>query len=116
MAYDDIAHDSQNPFPGKVFNKPDRSGPGVDVYAGCKIDYKGADVTPDLFIAVITGDKAKVAGHGNGKVLQSTSQDYVFINFADHGAPGLIAFPSEYLYSDKFIAALKTMHAKQSYK
>lgn len=107
MAYDDIANDAENPVPGKLFNKPDPSGPGVDVYEGCVIDYKGNDVTPDNFIAILTGDKAKVAGHGNGRVLESTSEDYVFINFADHGAPGLIAFPNEYLYSDKFIGALK---------
>jgi len=37
MAFDDIAHDPSNPFPGKIFNKPN----GEDVYAGCKIDYKG---------------------------------------------------------------------------
>merc|ERR1719316_2485074 len=51
MAYDDIAfHNSSgyvNPFPGQLFNKPTAAGtPGKDVYAGCKIDYKGDDVTP----------------------------------------------------------------------
>jgi len=40
MAYDDIAKDPENPFPGQVFNKP-ATGEGVDVYAGCNIDYKG---------------------------------------------------------------------------
>jgi len=36
MAYDDIANNFENPYPGKLFNKPTKAGtPGVDVYAGC---------------------------------------------------------------------------------
>lgn len=46
FAYDDIAKASQNLFPGKVFNKPSYANPGEDVYAGVKIDYSGALVTP----------------------------------------------------------------------
>jgi len=87
MAYDDIANNPSNPFPGKLFNKPDPTGPGVDVYEGCNIDYKGADVTPQNFMDVLTGK-------ASGKKLESTSEDNVFIFFSDHGAPGLIAFPS----------------------
>jgi len=50
MAYDDIANNSRNPFPGQMFNKPTESGvAGTDVYAGCKIDYRGSDVTPENF-------------------------------------------------------------------
>ena len=64
MAYDDVANDPQNPFPGKLYNSPN-SG---DVYKDCKIDYKGADVNPDKFLAVLTGDQAKA----KGKVLNST--------------------------------------------
>lgn len=56
MAYDDIANDSQNPFPGQIFNKPTEDGtPGADVYAGCKLDYTGAAVTPKNFVKVLTG-------------------------------------------------------------
>ena len=44
MAYDDVANSSENPFPGKIFNKPSK-GPGVDVYEGCMIDYTKKDVT-----------------------------------------------------------------------
>jgi glycosylphosphatidylinositol transamidase (GPIT) subunit GPI8 len=86
MAYDDIASSSQNPFPGQLFNKPDPTGPGYDVYAGCNIDYKGADVTPQMFMDVMTGK-------ASGKKLESTAEDNVFVFFSDHGAPGLIAFP-----------------------
>ena len=46
MAFDDIANNSRNPFPGQVFNKPTYSDPGKDVYKGVKIDYSGTNVTP----------------------------------------------------------------------
>ena len=69
FAYDDIAHNSRNPFRGKVFNKPTYKEPGVDVYDGVKIDYSGASVTPSMFMNVLVGNKTK----GMGKVLESTS-------------------------------------------
>jgi len=113
MAYDDIANDPENPFPGQVFNKPALLKKGTDVYAGVKIDYKGADVSPSNFLAVLKGDSKATGGK---KVLQSTAQDNVFVYFADHGAAGLIAFPSEYLYADDLINALTYMHDNKMYK
>ena len=56
LAYDDIANNPQNPFKGELYNKPD----GHDVYAGCKIDYKGNAVNPTTFINVLKGDAAAV--------------------------------------------------------
>lgn len=111
FAYDDIAKNVRNPFPGKVFNKPN----GDDVYEGVVIDYKGADVTPDNFLKVITGDKESMAQIGTGKVLESTEKDNVFIYFSDHGSDGLIAFPIGYLYADVFNDAIKTMQEKKLY-
>ena len=105
FAYDDIANSASNPFPGKVFNQPN----GKDVYASCKIDYRGSDVNPKKFLQVIKGE-------GSGKVLKSTSADKVFMYFADHGAPGLIAFPSGHLYADDLNSALKEMHSKNMYE
>ena len=67
LAVDDIANYRTNPFPGQVFNKPTDAGtPGVDVYDGCVIDYKGTDVTPETFTKVLTGDDS-----AGGKVLKS---------------------------------------------
>ena len=37
MMYDDIANSKENPFPGKIFNRPN----GPDVYAGVPKDYTG---------------------------------------------------------------------------
>ena len=64
LAYDDIANNSENPFPGQIFNKPN----GEDVYAGCSIDYTGRHVTPENFLAIIQGQAHKVSG--GSKVLK----------------------------------------------
>lgn len=110
MIYDDVANDPENPFPGKLFNKPN----GNDVYAGCNIDYKGDSVTPSNFLNVLKGDASAVKG-GNGKVLKSTKDSKVFVFFADHGAPGLIAFPNEYLYAKDLNAAFNQMYSSKMY-
>lgn len=104
FSYDDVADSSQNPFPGQLFNQPD----GVDVNEGCNIDYRGADVTPDKFLSVLRGE-------GEGKTLKSNENSKVFINFADHGAPGLIAFPTERLYADDFHKTLLHMNENNMY-
>jgi legumain len=113
MAYDDIANNDQNPFPGALYNQPGDNPPNV--YEGCKIDYKGGDVNPDNFLAILKGDKSGVSG-GNGRVLESTKEDNVFINFVDHGAPGLIAFPVQYLYADTLLSTLSDMEKLGKYK
>jgi legumain len=102
MAYDDVANSPENPFPGKLFNKPD----GHDVYEGCNIDYTGSSVNPSNFLSILKGDASGVHG-GNGKVLKSDGNSKVFIYFTDHGAPGLIAFPSQYLYANDLNNALE---------
>jgi len=115
MAYDDIANSKYNPFPGKIFNHPD----GKDVYAGVIIDYYEKDVTPENFVAAITGDKDAVIKKDErttGKVLTSTSEDNVYIYFSDHGSDNSISFPSTYLFADELNDALNTMYQKKMYK
>jgi len=118
LYFDDIANDPDNPYPGKLFNKPTLQGvPGVDVYENCQKDYTGNDVTAANFMNILTGNAAAMKGIGTGKVLQSTSDDNVFINFVDHGGPGLIAFPTgPYLYSNDLNTTLITMYQNQMYK
>eukprot|EP00937_MAST-01D_sp_MAST-1D-sp2_P007516 g7516.t1 len=78
MMMDDVANSRQNPFPGKMFNQPTAAGtPGVDVYDGCTPDYRGKDVTAQLFLDVLQGNADAVAGKGNGKVLKSGPHDKV---------------------------------------
>ena len=71
MAFNDIANNTRNPFPGQIFNKPTYADPGVDVYKGAKIDYQGADVTPENFVNILTGKKSLMKGVGSGKVLET---------------------------------------------
>jgi legumain len=111
---DDVAHASENPFPGKLFNKPTADGtPGVDVYEGCNPDYRGSNVTAEKFLQVLQGNKTAAGG----KVLESKGTDHVFVNFVDHGGPGLIAFPNgPYLYKDQLQKAIEFMHTNSMYQ
>jgi len=112
LATDDIANNPSNPYPGQMFNKPTAAGtPGVDVYAGCKIDYSGTDVTPEMFVKVLTGDDS-----AGGKVLKSTKKDRVFVNFVDHGGVNIIGFPRTTMHATELVGALTTMHSQSMYK
>lgn len=112
MMYDDIAQNTQNPTPGIIINHPQ----GKDVYQGVVIDYKGEDVTPANFLAVLSGDAASLKGVGSGKVLKSGPNDRVFVNFVDHGATGLVAFPSDELYARDLMDTLLKMHNQKKFK
>lgn len=117
MMYDDVAGNSENPFKGQLFNKPTADGvAGDDVYAGITIDYKGKAVTPEVFSKVLAGDADGLATLGSGKVLRSTSNDEVFVNFVDHGGVGLIGFPNSVMHATQLVDVLKSMHEKQMYK
>merc|ERR1719253_2187942 len=114
MMYDDVAKSDMNPFPGKLYNFPWKSeAEAVDVYAGCKLDYIGKHVTPEKFLAVLSGDE-EAAG---GKVLKSKADDHVFVNFVDHGGVGIIAFPEdEVLHASALNRTLTRMHKRRMYK
>jgi len=112
MMYDDIAHNRRNKRPGTIINKPG----GSDVYKGVPKDYTGQDVTPENFLNVLKGNKSAMAGIGSGKVINSGPDDLVFVNFADHGAPNLIAFPHGELHAKDLISAINYMNATRKYK
>ena len=111
FSYDDIAHNERNPFPGKIFAEPSPDSEGKDVYANCKIDYRGDLVTPENFLAVLLGEQEKV----QGPVLKSTSDDHVFIFFDDHGGPDVICFPNDDLHKNDLIKTFEQMHKKKIY-
>mmetsp|Transcript_8827 Transcript_8827/g.16194 ORF Transcript_8827/g.16194 Transcript_8827/m.16194 type:complete len:447 (-) Transcript_8827:150-1490(-) len=113
MMYDDVAGDQRNPFPGQLFNRPNANADPVDVYAGCKKDYTGDDVTPEMFLNVLRGDAQATRGRA---VLNSTAEDDVFINFVDHGAPGLVAFPFGRLHAPDLLEALDFMYENNMYE
>ena len=78
FAYDDIANNARNPFPGQMFNQPN----GKDVYGGVVIDYFGKDVTPSNFIAAITGDADAVVKTDERSVVFSDTVVRVGENMA----------------------------------
>jgi len=113
MYYNDIAHSASNPYKGKIFNKPTAKGTaGVDVFAGCPQHYTGKNVTVEKFMAVLTGDETVAKGL---PVLKSTANDRVFVNFVDHGATGIIAFPVGEMTAKQLKTTLTTMHTKKMY-
>lgn len=111
MMYDDIAHNPSNPTPGIIINKPN----GDDVYKGVPKDYTKEDVTPDNFLNILKGNKQAMSGIGSGKVIDSGPNDHVFVYFTDHGATGLIAFPSDELMAHDLIAALDEMYENKKF-
>lgn len=111
MMYDDIANSPQNPTKGVIINHPN----GSDVYHGVPKDYVGKDVTPQNFINILTGNKEAMKNIGSGKVIQSGPNDHVFVNFVDHGATGLLAFPVGELTVKQLNDALLKMHSENRY-
>jgi len=109
MASDDIANDSQNPFPGQLFNRTN----GPNVYDPNVIDYKGDAANPLRFQALLCGDK-EWAG---GKVLESNENSKVLIYYTGNGASNLIDFPfGGYLYADQLNDVFGEMMYKKMFK
>jgi legumain len=111
LAYDDVAQSGSNPYPGKLFNKPTKQGtPGVDVYKGCKIDYKGSAANKKNLLAALKGDTSVK------KALKSNANSKIFFSYFDHGAPGLVGMPSGgYLYANELIEAFNFMYENKMY-
>ncbi|KAK3749747.1 hypothetical protein RRG08_046252 [Elysia crispata] len=113
MMYDDIAYNPANPFPGNIINQPN----GTNVYPGVPKDYTKKEVRPDVFLKVLTGDAEgikKILGR-KGKVIESGPKDRIFVNFADHGGPGVLAFPDKMLFRDELHTAILHMHKNKQY-
>ena len=112
MNYDDLATSSLNPFQGQVFRNLDHN---PNVYPGSdKIDYKGRDVNAENWYKVLKGDST-----AGGKVLQSTSDDYVYIFFDDHGGDGILGVPDgcgPFIYADDLAKVVKEMKEKNMFK
>lgn len=80
MAFDDIANNDENPFPGTLYNKPCDGDDCENVYEGCNIDYKGKDVNKETFFKVLHGEENNA---GNGRVLKTNENDTLFVFFSD---------------------------------
>ncbi|RWS31103.1 legumain-like protein [Leptotrombidium deliense] len=109
MMYDDIANNSQNPKPGFIRNKPG----GPNVYPGVPKDYTNSEVTPENFLAALSGNE-QLRAQGK-KVIQSGPNDHIFVYFSDHGAPGIVAFPSSELKATDLNDVIKKMYSDKKY-
>lgn len=112
MQYDDIANDPENPTPGIIINHPN----GSDVYKGALKDYTGDTVTSTNFLNILTGNASAMKGIGSGKVINSRPNDHIFVNFVDHGAPGIVAFPNDELSATDLNAAIKKMYKQKRFE
>ena len=111
---------AKNPFKGMVFTEPASTTKNDWAQYGCfdHVDYTDNELTPAVFLAVISGDAAKVTeltGKENPKVLAATEEDTVFTYFIDHGDEGMIFINNKVVLEEDFIAALKTAHEKKIY-
>ena len=81
LAYDDIATNPKNPFPGKIFNQASEDFKGWDVYEGCTIDYKGDSANSTNFVAALIGN-TDVA---TGRTLKTNNNSKIFVYYAGLG-------------------------------
>lgn len=90
-AYDDIATDPDNVFPGQVFHTLDHK---TNVYPGsAAINVKGDGVTAQAFYDSITS-------------VPTSKEDYLFIYYDNHGGPGLLGAPvGDSIYFDSLSEA-----------
>ena len=75
------------------------------------------EVTAQLFLDVCNKDAVSgKSADGSDKVLGSTSNDRVFVNFVDHGGAGIVAFPNgPYLQAEDLVDTLKKMSKNKKY-
>lgn len=109
--YNSLPPRYRNPTPGVIINRPG----GPDVYKGVPKDYTGDDVTPENFLKVLSGDVEGMKGVGSGKVVRSGPNDRIFLNMVDHGAPGIFAFPYDYLNATNLTDTIIGMHRDQKF-
>ena len=71
-------------------------------------------MNPHNFLNVLIGNET--LSRKGKKVLNSTENDHVFVYFADHGAPGLLAFPDSELLASDLLNTLHAMNNKKMFK
>jgi len=115
FAYDDIAYNVHNPFPGTLYNRPTINEEGLNVYDSSQIDYRGSEVNRTNFFKVLLGDET-----ASGPVLKSTKESKVFVYMVGHGAFGMVPMPDthtdQWVYADQLDHTLTQMKEKGLFK
>ena len=120
MTYTDDVTYILNPFKGMMFTEQSETTDGDWAKYGCfeHVDYTIPNINPEVFIAIISGDKATVQntlGIENPKVLNATENDTVFTYFIDHGELAQIFVGPSVVSEERFINALKVAHDNHLY-
>lgn len=104
----DVPCDSRNAAPGSIFTNRARR---LDLYGNdVQVDYRGADVTVESFIAVLT-DRLP-AGTPSSRRLRSGGRDRVLIYLAGHGGEEFLKFRDHHeMTSSELSGALHQMGA-----
>jgi len=103
FAYDDIAYNMLNPYPGQIFNTREH----FNVYPSHEaINFTGRDVNAQQIYKSLIN-------------LPTTSEDYLFIYYNDHGSFNQLAIPTgngESMYSWEIANVLDQMEMKGLFK
>lgn len=109
LNYDDICWFFLNPYRGKMFQTLDH----VDIYPGAEAsDYNGWHTTAKNFYAVLDGT-------ATGKSLKSTSEDYVYLFYDNHGGDGILGVPhlcGDYIFANDLKNKLQEMQEQGKFK
>jgi len=110
MNVDDAADSPHNPHRGELHATPE-SG---NVRAGCKIDYRGSEVTVNNVILALKGYRFETRNK-NQKIDLKHANVFVYINGG--AAFGALQLPNnQFVFSHEIRDALNNMHTKGRYK
>eukprot|EP00048_Salpingoeca_helianthica_P013066 m.194872 g.194872 ORF g.194872 m.194872 type:complete len:372 (-) comp15454_c8_seq4:485-1600(-) len=112
MLADQHACSAKNPFPGEIFADDSLQDNLFD--GSVDIDYRGADVTADMFVRVLTD---RLPAHiPQSRRLRSNANSSVLVYMTGHSATGLLKFQdTQELPASRIAAALAAMHALARY-
>ena len=120
MTYTTDLNYKKNPFKGMIFTEPADNTDGDWAKYGCfdHVDYTDDDIRPDVFLAILSGDAAKVTeltGKENPKVLAATEEDTVFTYFIDHGDYNLMYIGGGTISGLQLKTAFQSAYEKKLY-
>ena len=85
MQYGDVANDTQNTYPGSLYNKATGAFKGNDVAKGFAKTFVGTDVNRNNFLGALLCNSSMLssdAARTSTKCLDSTAEDDVFLFWA----------------------------------